>query len=757
MTRLRGSEEEKGGISRRHLLIGGGAGAGLLLAWAVWPRKYTPNLNATEGEHVVNAFLKIGEDGQIVVIVPQAELGQGVYTVLPQILAAELGADWRTVAVQPAPVSPLYANTLLAGEWLGNGMPSLIGKAGAWATREYAIRSAMMLTSGSSSVRMFAQSYRDAGAAARVLLCKAAAARWDVDWEACETKDGFVVLGDQKLRFGELAAEAMDYELPAILPMRPQSDAKNDEGLIGQDLPRLDLPAKIDGSANYAADIRLPDMVFASIRQGPIGNAKLKSVNDAEAKKVTGFLKIIKQVRWVAVVGNNWWAANKALDLLDPVFTVDGPLIDNEAIEAALEAAFDSGDGERFVHQGDLDAVFGGARIVASEYQVAPALHLAMEPMAATAHVHDGQAEIWMPTQAPAFARAAVADALDIGQSDVILYPLLAGGSFGRKMEADAAVQAAIIAQEMGRPVQLLWSRAEDIMHDRPRAPAHARMAAKLGRGGYIEGWLAKIAAPAAMTELWARMADGALPHEAMEKAADKTERAAISGALPPYAMNAFAIDHYSAAVGIPSGRWRSNADHYNAFFNECFIDELAQVAGIEPMSFRMQMLGNAPRLAHCLSTAAALGGWEGGIAGSGQGIACHSMTGSHIAVLVAAEIKQNRVHVGRIVAAVDCGAQVNPDIARQQIEGGLIFGLTSALGGSSAYERGMPTTMRLGELGLPRLADIGEVSVEFIRSNEEPGGVGEIGVPAVAPAIANALFTATGERFRTLPLLAER
>jgi isoquinoline 1-oxidoreductase beta subunit len=309
----------------------------------------------------------------------------------------------------------------------------------------------------------------------------------------------------------------------------------------------------------------------------------------------------------------------------------------------------------------------------------------------------------------------------------------------------------------MGRPVQLLWSRAEDIMHDRPRAPAHARMAAKLARGGYIEGWLAKIAAPAAMTELWARMADGALPHEAMDKAARTTERAAISGALPPYAMNAFAIDHYPAAVGIPAGRWRGNADHYNAFFNECFIDELAQVAGIEPMSFRMQMLGNAPRLAHCLSTAAALGGWEGGIAGSGQGIACHSMAGSHIAVLVAAEIKQNRVHVGRIVAAVDCGAQVNPDIARQQIEGGLIFGLTSALGGSTAYERAMPTTMRLGELGLPRLADIGEVIVDFIRSNEEPGGVGEIGVPAVAPAIANALFTATGERFRTLPLLAAR
>lgn len=752
MARLRGSEEDKGGISRRTLLIGGGAGVGLLVAWTLWPRSYLPNLNAAEGEHVVNAFLKISEVGQITVIVPQGELGQGVFTLLPQILADELGADWRTIAVQPAPISPLYANTLLAGEWLGEDMPTLVGKAGDWATRQYAIRTKMMLTGGSSSVRMFAGQYREAGAAARILLCKAAADRWDVDWEACETKDGFVVLGDQKLRFGELVSKAVDYDLPAILPMR----ARGEDDLVGQDLPRLDVPAKIDGSANYAADIRLPDMVFASIRQGPVGDATLKSVKEAEAKKVTGFLKLVRQERWVAAVGTNWWAANKALDLIDPVFTVAEPLVDTGRIETALETAFDSGDSERFFHQGDVEAVFEGARIVASEYRCAPALHLAMEPMAASAHVQDGQAEIWMPTQAPAFARAAVARALNMAERDVTLYPLMAGGSFGRKMEADAAVQAAIISREMNRPVQLLWSRAEDIIHDRPRAPAHVRMAAKLGRGGVIEGWQAKVAAPAALSQLWARIAHGELPHDSVAEAASTAERAALSGMVPPYAMSAFAIEHYPVAIGLPSGRWRSNADHYAAFFNECFIDELAQVAGIEPMSFRMQMLGGHPRLAHCLSTAAALGGWEGGIAGSGQGIACHSMDGSHIAVLVEASVKEGRLQVGRIVAAVDCGAQVNPDIARQQIEGGLIFGLASAMGGSVKYEGGLPKTMRLGALNLPRLADVGEVTVEFIRNNEEAGGVGEIGVPAVAPAIANALYTATGERIRALPLLGE-
>ncbi|MBB4641191.1 xanthine dehydrogenase family protein molybdopterin-binding subunit [Rhizorhapis suberifaciens] len=752
MTRVRGNDEKCGGVSRRSIVIGGGAGVGLLIAWALWPRSYSPNLNAAEGEHVMNAFLKIGRDGQVVVIVPQAELGQGVYTVLPQILADELGADWRTVAVQPAPISPIYANTLLAGEWLGNDMPTLMGRAGDWAVRQYAIRNSVMLTGGSTSLRMFAGSYREAGAAARVLLCKAAAARWDVDWEACDTKDGFVVLGDQKLRFGELAAEAAEYDAPDLLPLRPKSD----DDLVGRDLPRLDVPSKIDGSANYAADVRLPGMVFASIRQGPIGNATLKSFNEAEAKKVAGFLKVIKQERWVAVTGSNWWAANKALDLLDPLFTMEGRLIDNSFIEQSLEAALDGGEGERFVHEGDLEAIFDGAQIVASEYQVAPALHLAMEPMAATAHVHDGEAEVWIATQAPAFTRAAVARALGLSEKEVVVYPMLAGGSFGRKMEAEAAAQAAVISREMNRPVQLLWSRAEDIIHDRPRPPAHARMAAKLGRGGFIEGWSAKVAAPSTLTETWARMADGVLPHEARARGGRTAERAAISGLVPAYSMGALAVDHYPVDVGLPSGRWRSNADHYSAFFNECFIDELAKISGVEPMSFRMQMLSNNPRLAHCLSTAAALGGWQGGIAGSGQGIACHSMSGSHIAIVVEASLAANRLSVGRIVAAVDCGMHVNPDIARQQIEGGLIFGLTSALGGVTPYRRGMPRKMRLGDLNLPRLADVGEITVEFIRSREDAGGVGEVGVPAMAPAIANALFTVTGERFRTLPLLGK-
>jgi isoquinoline 1-oxidoreductase beta subunit len=738
-------------VSRRRLLVvGGGAAAGLLIGWSLWPRSYTPNLNVAPGEQALGAFLKIDRSGQVVVIVPQAELGQGVTTLLPQILADELGADWRTVGVQPAPISPLYANTLLAAEWLDSDWTRLMGGVGARGVQEYARRGAVMLTGGSTSVRMFHDAYRDAGAAARVLLCKAAAARWGVAWESCDIQDGLVTDGQRTLRLGELAEQAAGFDLPDILPLRQGQEGR----LVGQDLPRIDLPSKVDGSVNYAADIRLPDMVFAAIRQGPIGDARLERIDEAAARAVTGFIGIVRNERWVAVAATNWWAANKALDRLDPVFTLSGPRLSNEGMDEALDAAFAGDRGQRFYATGSLEPVFSGQRLIGADYTVAPALHLAMEPMAATARLRDGIVELWMPTQAPTFARAAIARALDMAENDVMLYPLQAGGSFGRKMEHEAGVQAALIAKQIGRPVQLMWSRLEDIVHDRPRAPARARMVAKLGRSGSIDGWLAKVAAPSALAQTWARIADGADPQQAAHGVGARASRLSVSGMMPPYRMGALAIDHYPVDLPLPAGRWRANADHYAAFFTESFIDELACKAEIEPFSFRMQMLGDQPRLAHCLATATAMGGWRGAAPGSGQGIACHMMSGSCAAVLVEAGIGGGRIHVARMVAVVDCGAQVNPDIAMQQIEGSLVFGLASATGASVDYREGMPARVLMGRMGLPRLADVGEVTVELIRSNAPAGGVGEVAVPPVAPAIANALYTVTGHRYRTLPLV---
>ena len=747
----RKQSDRNSGLSRRTLLVGGGATAGLLIAWGVWPRSYAPNLNAGPTEAIVNAFLKIDTSGQIIVIVPQTEMGQGVTTVLPQILADELGADWRTVAVQSAPISPLYANILLAREWLASDWTRLLGDAGDWAIGQYATREALMLTGGGTSMPMFHDAYRDAGAAARVLLCKAAAARWSIPWESCDIQDGIISDGaERRMKIGDVAMDGVNFDLPAILPLRQGQDGR----LSGQDLPRLDTPSKIDGTHNFAADIRLPDMVFASIRQGPIGDAVLAGLDERSAGGVTGFLKLVKQERWVAAVASNWWAANKALDLADPVFTLRGEPVSSGAIDDALEAAFSGGAGRRLYSQGDLAPVFEGATILASEYQVDAGLHLSLEPPCATARVTADGAEVWMATQAPGLARNAIADALDLTGDAVTLYPLHAGGSFGRNMDWEAGVQAALIARDMGRPVQLQWSRLEDVIQDRPSAPAHARMAAKIGRNGAIEGWLAKVAAPCAMTQTWARIADGRLPHEAAEDAADKATRLAVAGMVPPYAIPNWAVDHYPANVGLPLGFARGNAHLHSVFFTESFIDELAHLANIEAMSFRIQMLGGNPRLAHCLSTAAAMGGWQGGIAGSGQGMAAHMTGGAYAAVMVEAAMRGDGLTVGRVIAAVDAGDQVNPDIARQQIESGLVYGLAYATGASVPYEHGLPTRAILGRMNLPQLADVGEVAVEMIRSTADPAGVSDLVAPLVAPAIANALYTWTGQRMRSLPLV---
>ena len=739
--------DQAGQIDRRTLLIGGGAGLGLIVAWSFWPRDYPANLTASPGETIINAWLKIGADGHVAVAIPQAEYGQGVYTTLPQILADELGADWRTVSVEPAPLNPLYANTLAADELfegLFSGVPDAV-------KHSHAARGALVMTAGSSSVRAFQDPLRQAGAAARVLLCKAAASRWGVSWQSCQTKDGFVVSGQQKLRFGELAEAAVGYGLPDPLPLKD-----GEGGLYGQSLPRLDVPSKVDGSANFAGDIRLPDMVFASIRQGPVGDSDLLGVNRAAAGKVRGFLSVVSQRGWVAAVATNWWAANKALDALSPRFATRGAIINSDSIDAALTAAL-AGPGDRMASRGDLSSVFKGQQIVAADYRVGLAPHAPVETMTATAHYDAGRLHLWIGTQVPGLARTAAAAAIGINEASVILHPMMIGGSFGANLEHQVAAQAAIIAREITRPVQLVWSRGEDLLHDRFRPPAAARLAARLGPNGSIMGWQTKIAAPATGRELARRLMAQDQSARAALSLTGLGDPYAVAGALPFYRFPAYAIDHHPADIGVPTGHWRSGAHSYTAFFTECFLDELAHVAGTEPLSFRVAITGEA-RLVRCLSTAAALGGWEGGVAGSGQGIACHSFRGSHIAVLAEAHFEDGQTPVvDRLVAAVDCGQVVNPDVVRQQIEGGLIFGMAAALGASTGFSENLPDVRGFGGLHLPRLVDIPDITVELIKSESAPGGVSELAVPPVAPAIANALQAAAGFRLRELPLRATK
>ncbi len=737
-------EEDKGRISRRTLLIGGGVGVGLVVAWTVWPRTYAPNLTAAHGEHIFGAWLKIGEDGHVVVAVPQAEHGQGVYTTLPQIVADELGADWRTVGVEAAPLNPLYANPLAASELFAGVFDALPRRLRA----QHAEHALLMLTAGSTSVRMFEDALHQAGAAARVALCKAAARRWDVDWQACGTAAGFVVHGKDRLRFGELAADAAEEDVPHPLPLR----GGEGERLYGQSLPRIDVPSKVDGSANFAGDIRLPDMVYAAIRQGPVGDSRLVRVDRAAADRIGGVSAVIENPRWVAAAANNWWAANRALDALAPRFETTSGIVSSATIDAALDAALD-GKGERMAEQGDLSAAFRDAQVVTADYRAALSVHAAVETMTATAHLRDDRLELWLPTQAPGLARAAAAAVLGIGEDRVTVHPMLVGGGFGANLEHQAAEQAALLAQRLKRPVQLVWSRAEDLLHDRYRPAAAARMTGRLAPNGALIGWLAKIAAPATGRQLAERLLAGDAAVAAARALPGMGDDYAVAGAEPFYAIPNYAVDHHPAEIGVPTGHVRGGAHGYTAFFTECFIDELAHVAGTEAMSFRIAMLGGDARLARCLSTAASLGGWQGGIPGSGQGIACHSFRGSHIAVLAEAREEGGRPRVDRLVAAVDCGRQVNPDVVRQQIEGGLIFGMASALGAATGFTENLGDARGFGDLDLPRLADTPDITIELIRSEADPGGVGELGVPAVAPAIANALQAATGVRIRALPL----
>lgn len=750
--------EGESGLTRRKLLVGGGVGVGLLVAWSLWPRRYQPNLRAAPGEHLFGSWLKIAEDGKVVIAIPQSESGQGVYTALAQIVAGELGADWRSVAVQPVPPSPVFANTLLAREWSPAFLPLSAGFDAdggpvASTVNELAARDMFVVTGGSSSIRQFEIPCREAGAVARVLLCQAAAARWDIAWEQCQTDKGFVTFGKKRIAFADLVVDAAALKPPSPIPLHPS--ARNH--LSGRDAPRLDLSSKVDGSASFAGDIRLPDMLYASVRGGPIGDTKLKSVNSKAASKIKGVVNVVKTNDWVAAVATNWWAANKALDMMSPVFSTTGRMADSGQIAESLSNAIAKGPGKRLVHTGDVEAAMSSEaanRIFKADYSVAAAVHAPIETRSATAEYRDGRLQLWMASQVPHTARLAAAKAIGIDANDVVLYPVMAGGSFDRNFDSLISAQIAVIAKEVERPVQLIWSRPEDFIRDHVRTPALGRMSAAIDREGRIAGLAVRVAAASTMRELANRM-DGNSANDARLAAGGEFDVLAVDGATPPYAIPNLTVDHFPVTMPMPTGPWRGLAHSHNCFFIEGFIDELANKAGVEPLSYRMQMLVGQTRLARCLTGVATMAGWDGGVAGSGKGIACHSMRGSHIAVIVTARTGETGVRVERIYAMVDCGRLINPDLARQQIEGGIVFGLAQALGASTEYENGLPTARRLRDIDLPKSSDVPEITVEFIRSDEAPGGVSELGVPAVAPAIANALFSAAGIRLRELPLLS--
>ncbi len=751
-------------ISRRGFVLGTGAAGGLLVAWALTPRRFPPPLAAGPDEVLFDAWLKIGKDGVVSVAVPEVEMGQGISTLIPQIVAYELGADWRQVAVEPAPVSGAYANAPLAAHWAQLWMPLLPGLAdepGSLLARRFAEREAFVTSADGTSLTAHEEPARIAAASARAMLAMAAADRWDVAWEECDAQAGFVVHDRKKLSFAQLVEDAAGYTPPRPAAVRVEPMAERAaEFPPGAPLryPRLDLPAKVDGSHAFAADVRLPDMLHAAIRHGPVGDSRLGGYDTHQAKAVQGLVKLVNGDNWLAAVANDWWAAERALSLIAPRFAAQGRA-ESAKIDAALREALHYGTATRIAERGDPDKWLSDKFEHVAHYAVAPAIHATLETASATARFQDGKLELWAASQAPQAARRKAAAALGIAVERVVLYPMPAGGSFDRRLESDHLAEAALIARELGRPVQLTWSRWQEQVAGLPRTPLHAVLAARTAPDGSLTALKLRVAMPATAREFGQRLFANQPPQDALA-AQDQGDPLAMAGMVPPYGIANLVVEHVPAAIGLPTGRMRGNSHALACFLIETFIDELAERAGREPLSYRIAMLGGDIKLAQCLQRAASLAEWNGGAGGSGQGLAIHHMAVAgregRIAVIASARHDERGIRVDKLTAVADIGRIVNVDIARQQIEGGLLFGLGLATGSTSAFGDGLPLTGRLGMMGLPLLTDCPEIEVDFIDSAEPPFDPGELGTIAAPPAIANALHSAGGARLHALPLTSE-
>lgn len=762
-------------LTRRGMLVGAGVGGALLIAFPLIPRRYPVPLEAGKGEHVVDAFLKVGKvkggkDCILTVAVPFCEMGQGITTLVAQIVADEAGADWRKVAVEAAPISPAYADPVLSARWAPLWMPafaSLGEDAEGMLAKLHAERGPLMVTADGTALAAFETPLREAGAALRAMMAQAAADKWGVGWEECETRDSFVTHQNKRLSFAELLDAAVDYDPPEVPVLRAEPPREKPgqypEGAPPRH-PRLDLPAKVDGSFTFAGDIRLPGMVYAAVAHGPQGASVLSSYDKQAAALVRGLVGVVHAKRWLAAVASDWFSADKAVRAMEPRFRADGPIADAEKVLVALDKALTKGEPQRLLAEGDPDALLAKPSLSA-RYDVEPAFHAPLETASVTARLRQGVLELWIATQAPERARRAAAKAAGLSRKDVVVYPLHAGGSFDARLDVRIAGEVAAICKVIGKPVQLTYSRWQEALAGIARTPVSAQLDGALSPDKTrVLGWRARLAVPATGFEAGARLLDGWGVAQALDLQ-DQIDPMACEGAMPLYRIPEKVVEQVPLALRQPTARFRGQAHGYTAFFTESFVDELAHAAGKEPLSFRVGMLEGDPRLVACLQGAGRLAQWGGGIEASGQGIACHQMelaTGGNvvrkglIAVVATARSEAGVVRVDRLSAYVDIGRIVNMDLARQQIEGGLMFGLAHAVGGASGYAKGRPLAGRLSQLGLPLLADCPKVDIAFADSNEDPFDPGELGMVAVAPAIANALFSATGVRFRRLPLISE-
>jgi isoquinoline 1-oxidoreductase subunit beta len=704
-------------VSRRTLLTAGLAG-GFLFAFHLPVRATNEPVqppDVTEGKFAPNAFIRIDPTGQTTLVMPQVEMGQGIYTAVAMILAEELDADFSRVTLEHAPANEkLYANPAFG----------------------------VQATGGSTSVRAFWKPLRAAGASARAMLVQAAAQQWQVEPASCTTSNGEVTHRDsgRKLSYGELALAASSQTPPKDVALKDPGDFV----LIGKPVKRLDTPDKVNGKVVYGIDAMLPDMKFATLAQSPVFGGKVGKVDDSAARKVPGVRKIVILDDLVAVIGDHMWAAKKGLDALDIEWN-EGPnaKLSSKDIWQDLRAASEK-DGVVAKSTGDIvKGLASGDRMEAS-YELPFLAHATMEPLNATVHYKPDSCEIWTGTQIVARVQSEAAKAVGLPVEKVIVNNHLIGGGFGRKLEPDMVVAAVRIAKQVDGPVKVVWTREEDIQHDIYRPVYRDTIAASLS-DGKIVGWKYKIAGSAVIARWLPPAFQKGIDIDAVDSAVDM-----------PYEIPNFHVEYVRAEPpAIPTGFWRGVGANNNVFAVECFMDELARKAGKDPIEFRRGMLANSPRFLSVLNLAAEKANWGQPLpARVGRGVCLQPSFASFIATVVEAEVDEHgEVKLRRVTSVVDTGIAINPDTIVAQVEGGLIFGLTAALYGEITIEKGRVQQSNFNDYRMLRIDQTPKIEVHVVKSGEVPGGIGETGTTAGPPALRNAIYAATGVALRRLPI----
>ena len=754
-------------MKRRKLILSAlGVTGALIVGWGVLPARSRlgkpDNMLPTEGEVALNGWIKIAKDGGVVLAMHRSDMGQGIHNALSMLVAEELNVPLKQIRLEQAGHDSIYGNVAMFVGTLpfhplqseGVDKPFLV-HSGEWIVGKVARELGVNATGGSSSVKDAWEHLRLAAATAKASLCLAAADQWKVSLQDINVKDGVISHASGKsAHFGEFAQAAA-----AQTPRNVSLKDRKDWTLIGKPSARADVPAKTDGSAVFGMDVRLPNMLFASVVQVPQMGGTLISFDAKEALAMPGVVKCVQlssaagSAPGFAVVAKSTWHAKQAADKVKAQWAqrTEGA-IDTKRIESELKEKLKSEKGFTFHEQGDAaKAESSAARMIEVQYQAPYLAHATMEPMNCTAQFKAGALEIWAPTQVPGLARAAAAKVANVSADKVKVNVTLLGGGFGRRLEADVVAQATQIAMALdGVPVQMVWSREQDMSHDFYRPMHVAQLSAALNAKGEVESLRIKSAGDAISPRWMSRV----LP--ALSGPLDAPDKTTAEGLFDlPYAFANQHMSHVSTRMGVPIGFWRSVGHSHNAFFSESFIDELAFETKQDPLAFRLSLLKQVPRYAAVLKLAAEKANWGSALpAGHAHGLAFHESFGSIVAQVAEVSIQGGMPHVHRVVCAIDCGTVVNPGTVAQQVESSVNFALSAALFGKIDIQDGIVQQTNFTNYPLVHMAQSPVVETWIVPSTQSPEGVGEPAVPPLAPAVSNALFKLTGKRLRALPLL---